>query len=51
MDPAFEAVQIHQKRIEELEKGLEQLRSQLIDGQFPIDSIIILAIDNLLNND
>lgn len=36
-------------RIEELEKGLEQIKSQLIDGGMSEDSVLIITIENLIN--
>ncbi len=36
------------ERINELEHGLEQIKSQLVDT-FQKDSVVIMAIDNLLN--
>jgi len=37
------------ERIEELEAGLKQIKSQLIDGGTKEDSVIILSIEALLN--
>lgn len=43
-------ITLQNERISELENGLIQLKSQLIDGGMPECSILILSIDTLIKN-
>jgi len=51
MDAAFDTIVIYQERIEKLEKGIRDLRSQLKDGGYQDDSVVIVTIDNMLDNE
>ena len=51
LDTLVTEITLQNERIVSLENGLKQLRSQLIDVGASKDSVLILSIDNLLNND